>query len=185
MDWAFVAKVLISQFSFTHSGIHHYSLKQRNKCTDSFIPTTLTIFVHLGAAALDGPDEARSIGPEEKLPPIVFNGIHLLTTDYSTVRTLRNIVASCRRAKRDIVFINTSNEFMRLFQRVDEEVQMEQISTTADRTGLTLAHPDGSDRISIASEGLAISDSIQPALSYSSVDFPGTGTLPEDFVAKT
>lgn len=90
-------------------------------------------FLYESIAHDDIPVEDRRAANEERLPPIVFNGAHLTNSDYSTVRTMRNIVASCRAARRDIVFTNTSHDFMRLVQVREDELQMETLTTMKDR----------------------------------------------------
>ena len=67
-----------------------------------------------GAAALSGREIAKHGNEEmrEALPPIVFDGIHLTSSDYSTLRALRSVFVNCKVAHRDIVFINTSDEIL-------------------------------------------------------------------------
>ncbi|OQV21118.1 Sodium-independent sulfate anion transporter [Hypsibius exemplaris] len=138
---------------------------------------------------IDLVEERKNAPPDEKFPPIVFNGVHLTNADYSTVRTMRNIVASCHAARRDIVFTNTaaagqanlhpssgyginSHDFMRLVQTKEEDVQMENLTTVNDPAAFTSSITGLHDnKSSLEKERVAISATGQTA-TYSAVEFP-------------
>lgn len=48
----------------------------------------------------------------DALPPIIFDGIHLTGSDYSTLRALRSVVVNCKAVGRDVTFVNTSNDIL-------------------------------------------------------------------------
>ncbi|GAV04435.1 hypothetical protein RvY_14710 [Ramazzottius varieornatus] len=135
-------------------------------------------FLYESIAHDEIPVEDRRAANEERPPPIVFNGAHLTNSDYSTVRTMRNIVASCRAARRDIVFTNTSHDFMRLVQVKEDELQMETLSTMKDRpvlrptSGVDASVSDEKETVSISTPG--------QIATYSSVSFPNASPAAND-----
>ncbi|XP_055339708.1 sodium-independent sulfate anion transporter-like [Paramacrobiotus metropolitanus] len=69
--------------------------------------------------ALTTPRESNANGElrggmalRDALPPIIFDGIHLTSSDYSTLRALRSVFVNCKANHRDIVFVNTSDEIL-------------------------------------------------------------------------
>ncbi|XP_055328612.1 sodium-independent sulfate anion transporter-like [Paramacrobiotus metropolitanus] len=56
---------------------------------------------------------------------IVFNGIHLINSDYTTLRALRAIVMKCRKACKTLKFINTPMKILRIVlpKEVREQVK--------------------------------------------------------------
>ena len=50
----------------------------------------------------------------DAFPPIIFDGIHLTGSDYSTLRALRSVVVNCKAMGRDVTFINTSDDILRI-----------------------------------------------------------------------
>ncbi|OQV16491.1 Sodium-independent sulfate anion transporter [Hypsibius exemplaris] len=77
-----------------------------------------------GAAA--PPGDRNRMELREALPPIIFDGIHLTSSDYSALRALRSVFVNCKSLHRDIVFVNTSDEILDIimpFRRKDEDAE--------------------------------------------------------------
>ncbi|OQV20249.1 Sodium-independent sulfate anion transporter [Hypsibius exemplaris] len=65
------------------------------------------------SASVDLQGEAR-IGLLAVEEIVVFNGLHLINSDYTTLRGLRSIVMSCKKAGKTLQFINTPKQVLRI-----------------------------------------------------------------------
>ena len=72
-------------------------------------PPRLSVVARDGGPRRLGQTEMR-----ETLPPIVFDGIHLTTSDYSTLRALHSVYMNCNAVHRDIRFVNTSSDILNI-----------------------------------------------------------------------
>ncbi|OQV19905.1 Sodium-independent sulfate anion transporter [Hypsibius exemplaris] len=56
---------------------------------------------------------------------IVFNGIHLTDSDYTTLRSLRSVVMSCLKANRKIRFVNTEPSVLKIVLPKEMQAKMD------------------------------------------------------------
>lgn len=67
------------------------------------------------------PDEIRFIEAEDI---VVFNGVHLVSSDYTTLRGLRSIVMKCKKASKTLRFINTPQSVLKIILPKDLREQV-------------------------------------------------------------